>query len=152
MCSILIVDDDASIRFAMADYFSAKGYRADSVESREQAESRLANRHYAIVLTDLRLSPFDDAAEGLELVRLVAQRYSSSTACIVLTAYGSPDSEAAARRYGARAFLHKPRPMAELLDIVATLLPPDRPYGANGCSVSRKLEEGKPNEARTDPR
>ncbi len=121
MCGILIIDDDASIRFAMADYFGAKGYRAESGESLQEAESRLAGGHYGIVITDLCLSPRDDG-EGLAIVRLVSQRY-PKTACIVLTAYGSPDSEAMARRYGALAFLHKPRPMAELLAIVAGLLP-----------------------------
>lgn len=130
--SILIVDDDASIRFAMADYFCAKGYRAESVESREEVESRLAQGHYAVVLTDLRLNPFDDDAGGLEIVRLVGARY-SGTACIVLTAYGSPDSEATARRYGACAFLHKPQPMAGLLDIVAKLLSSIHPHGRDQC-------------------
>ncbi len=130
MCGLLIVDDDASIRFAMADYLSAKGYRADSVESREEAEAALASGRYAIVITDLRLTPFDNA-EGLRIVRLVAERYREA-ACIVLTAYGAPDSEAAALRYGARAFLHKPLPLAELLSLVATLLRPGACSNATG--------------------
>ncbi|MBA3623124.1 MAG: response regulator [Methylibium sp.] len=121
MCGILIVDDDASIRFAMADYFAAKGLRAESVASREEVEARLADGHYAIVITDLCLTPYDNV-EGLEIVRLVAERH-SPIVCIVLTAYGSPDSEATARRYGAHAFLQKPRPMSELLELVARLLP-----------------------------
>lgn len=128
MRAILIVDDDASIRFAMADYFNAKGYRAESVESREEAEARLLEGCYAVVITDLCLTPFDDVA-GLEIVRLIAQQY-SQTSCVVLTAYGSPDSEAHARRYGAHAFLHKPQPMAKLLDIVEGLL-----ARGDGCSV-----------------
>lgn len=121
MCGILIVDDDASIRFAMADYFAAKGHRAESVASRQEAEAHLVGGHYGIVITDLCLTPAGDA-EGLEIVRLVSEHH-RGVVCIVLTAYGSPDSEAEARRYGASAFLHKPRPMAELLDIVSKLLP-----------------------------
>lgn len=123
MSGILIVDDDASIRFAVADYFSAKGYRAESVESLEAAESCLAERHYAIVLTDLRLNQSADESEGLKVVRLVAERF-AATACIVITAYGSPESEATAMRCGARAFLHKPQPMSDLLDLVKNLLLP----------------------------
>ena len=71
--SILIVDDDASIRFAMADYFNAKGYLAESVDSCGAAEARLASRHYAVVLTDLRLDPLDGGAEGLQVVRLITE-------------------------------------------------------------------------------
>lgn len=123
MSTILIVDDDASIRFAVADYFSAKGYRAESVESRAAAESCLAERHYAIVLTDLRLDRSADESEGLEIVRLVSERF-ASTACIVVTAYGSPECEAMAMRCGARAFLYKPQPMADLLQLVRNLLSP----------------------------
>lgn len=125
MCGILIVDDDASIRFAMADYFAAKGLKAESVASLEAAQARLAAGHIGIVITDLRLTPFDDA-EGLQVVRLVAERH-AGTVCIVLTAYGSRDSEVAARRHGACAFLHKPQPMGELLDIVTKLLPAAAP-------------------------
>ncbi len=55
-------------------------------------------------------------------VPLIAERH-RGTACIVLTAYGSPDSEAAERRHGPSAFLHKPRSMAELLDLVVRPLP-----------------------------
>lgn len=122
MCGILIVDDDASIRFAMVDYFGAKGHRADSVATGEAAQAHLREGHYGVVITDLRLTPSGDA-EGLEIVRLVSERY-RGTVCIVLTAYGSAESEATARRHGAGAFLHKPRPMAELLEIVEQFVSP----------------------------
>lgn len=118
-CGILIVDDDASIRFAMTDYFAAKGFRSMGVESRADAEMQLSDGNYAIVITDLRLTPRDDA-EGLEVVRLVAQRH-PGVDCIVLTAYGSPANEEKASRYGASAFLNKPQPMGEVLDIVNAL-------------------------------
>lgn len=117
---ILIVDDDASIRFAMADYFAAKGFRSKGVESRVDAELQLCDGNYAVVITDLRLTPHDDA-EGLEIVRLVAQRH-PGVDCIVLTAYGSPANEETAARYGASAFLNKPQPMGEVLGIVNALL------------------------------
>lgn len=134
MSAILIVDDDASIRFAVADYFSAKGFRAESVESREAAESCLAERHYAIVLTDLRLNRSADESEGLAVVRFISERC-AATACIVVTAYGSPESEATAMRCGARAFLHKPQPMADLLDLVTNLLGP----GSTGPSIRTSI-------------
>jgi len=134
MCAILIVDDDASIRFAMADYFAAKGYRVESADSCEEVETRLAGGRYAVVITDLRLTPSDDV-EGLKIVRHISERY-SETICIVLTAYGSTDVEATARSYGARAFLHKPQPMARLLEIVAGLLP----RGDGSCIPAADLE------------
>lgn len=135
MCGILIVDDDASIRFAMSDYFSAKGLRAHSVASIEEVEPQLASGHYAIVITDLCLTQ-SGGAEGLEIARMISERH-STTVCIVLTAYGSPDSEATALRYGASAFLHKPRPMAELLDMVSKLLP-----AGGACAAASTLDAG----------
>jgi CheY-like chemotaxis protein len=37
---------------------------------------------------------------------------------ILLTAYGSPEIEAAAIRYGVDSFLQKPKPLAELAQVV----------------------------------
>jgi DNA-binding response OmpR family regulator len=40
----------------------------------------------------------------------------------MLTAYGSPENEAEARRRGAHAFLHKPLPLASIAAAMRALL------------------------------
>ena len=147
MTTVLIVDDDASIRFAMADFLGAHGIAAACAASREEAQAMLEAAHYEVVITDLRLTPFDDA-EGLRIVRLLGERY-EDTACIVLTAFGSAETEAYARRHGAKAFLHKPLPMKQLLQIMTTLLPV-RPGDGQVISSDAAESDGAPGRRPSD--
>lgn len=119
MTRLLIVDDEEPILFALREYFSARSYEVDCATEREEAEALLARRSYSAVIADLRLA--GDGHEGLDLVDFVAGR-SPAVHVIVLTAYGSPEIELAARSRGAEAFLHKPIPLAELEKVVAGLV------------------------------
>ncbi len=116
---LLIVDDEEPILFALREYFSARSYEVDCASAREEAEELIASRSYAAVIADLRLA--GDGHEGLDLVDYATGR-SPAIHVIVLTAYGSPEIEQAARRRGAEAFLHKPIPLAELERVVAGLV------------------------------
>ena len=116
---LLIVDDEEPILFALREYFSARSYEVDCASERAEAEELIASRSYAAVIADLRLA--GDGHEGLDLVDYATGR-SPAARVIVLTAYGSPEIEQAARRRGARAFLHKPIPLAELERVVAGLV------------------------------
>jgi ActR/RegA family two-component response regulator len=51
----------------------------------------------------------------------MVQEQCPETRIIVLTAYGSADVEATAQTSGADAFLHKPKPLAEVARIVFEL-------------------------------
>ncbi|MGH9960347.1 MAG: response regulator [Pyrinomonadaceae bacterium] len=121
MCkTILIVDDEEPILFAMQEYFKDLGYNVDCARDKPQAEFYLATREYAMVIADLRLSGVADE-EGLEIVAR-ARGSSPSTRTMVLTAYGSPEIEARAMSLGADAFLHKPQPLPNVAELVAKLL------------------------------
>lgn len=109
---LLLVDDEPSILFAMLEYFTAVGYVVDCAEERRKAEELLAQRSYSVVIVDLRLGA-EDALGGLDLLARIKRRR-AATPVIVLTAYGTPETEREARRLGASDFLHKPRPLAEI--------------------------------------
>jgi CheY-like chemotaxis protein len=117
---ILVVDDEVPILFAMREYFTPLGYRVDCAREREEAEALLAHTHYQVVIADLRLSGIN-SNEGLEILGFIQQR-TTNTRIVVLTAYGSPQLEMEARRRGADAFLHKPKPLSEVAEVVARLL------------------------------
>jgi DNA-binding response OmpR family regulator len=103
---LLIADDEEAIRFAMKEYFEGLGYDADCAREKQQARALLDTNSYAVVIADLRLGP-GETADGLELVG-IAKRRSPSTRTLILTAYGSREIEAEARRLGVDVFLHKP--------------------------------------------
>lgn len=111
--SILLVDDEEAILFALQDYLSAAGWRVATAASAEGAEELLAASRFAVAVVDLRLSPADDEHAGLAVVRSIRRR-SPETRVVVLTAYGSPSVEAEARGLGVDSLLAKPQPLAEL--------------------------------------
>ncbi len=117
---LLVVDDEEPILLAMEEYFRTVGYEVDCVRELEEAEALLAKLPYALVLADLRLTGIY-GVEGLELVGYIRQRC-PHTRMILLTAYGTPEIEAEARRLGVDAFIYKPKPLPELAQIVFALL------------------------------
>ncbi|MGH9457741.1 MAG: response regulator [Thermoanaerobaculia bacterium] len=113
---MLVIDDEPTIRFAIQNYFARQGFSVDCAQELEEAEAMMANVHYDIVIADLRLTGVH-GSEGLEIIRFVRERH-PATRVILLTAYGSPELEAAAIRYGVDSFLQKPKPLAELAAVV----------------------------------
>ncbi len=122
--SILMVEDEEFIRFALEDYFSMRGYRVDSAAEWEEAEALLCSRRYDLVISDLRLTGFG-GTEGLEIIGFVHQRW-PDTRVIILTGFGSLEVEEEAKRRGVDAFLHKPMPLPELARIADSIMQGER--------------------------
>ena len=121
---LLVVDDEEPIRYALREYFVARGYAVDCAQEIEEAEALINTRTYDIVIADLRLTGIH-GAEGLDLVSYVRER--GGPKVILLTAYGTSEIERAAYARGASAFLHKPTPLSAIADLVAKLGPqPER--------------------------
>jgi DNA-binding response OmpR family regulator len=116
---LLIVDDEAAIRFALSDYFRECGWEVDTAAEKEEAEALLAHTEYAVVIADLRLTGIY-GIEGLDIIQW-SRHLRPETRVVILTGNGTPEIEAEARRRGADAFLHKPLPLPELERVVAGL-------------------------------
>ena len=104
----------------MREYFATKGFSVDCAREVAEALALLHENAYAVAILDLRLSG-THGAEGLDLVASVRAQ-SPRTRIILLTAYGSREIEAEARRLGADAFLHKPQAMMEIAKVATALL------------------------------
>ncbi len=114
------MDDEEPILFAMREYFATKGYDVDCARETQEAEALLATHRYSLAILDLRLTG-TQGAEGLDILGSLRAR-SPKTRIILLTAYGSREIEAEARRRGADAFLHKPKPLSEVAAIASGLI------------------------------
>jgi DNA-binding NtrC family response regulator len=128
---LLIVDDEEPILFALSDFFSTLGFEVDCARELGQAKRFIDQNGYVVVIADLRLTGVYDA-EGLQLVSYIRER-APQTKVVLLTAYGFPDIEREARRRGVCAFLHKPKPLAEIVDLVTSMIderPTSEPMGA----------------------
>src|SRR5262249_12674751 len=120
MPCVLIIDDEESIRFSMSEYFSMHGYEVDTAREWEDAEKLLQSTQFKAVIQDLRLCRSGNT-EGLDMISIIAA-YNPHTRTSVLTDYGSPEMEEEARRYGADAFLRKPKPLSEVAQVVQGLI------------------------------
>ena len=117
---LLIVDDEAAIRFALVEYFRGSGWTVDAASEKEEAEALLACTRYAVVIADLRLTGIH-GVEGLDIVQW-SRHLRPETRVVLLTGNATPEIEAEARRLGADAFLQKPLPLPQLEAIVDGLV------------------------------
>jgi DNA-binding response OmpR family regulator len=117
---LLLVDDEEQTLLAMERYFTTQGFNVDCAQDLEQAEKLIDSVRYSLVLTDLRLTG-THGVEGLEVVSHV-RRGSPDTKVIILTAYGTPEVEAEARRRGADDFVYKSGPLSAVTGLIFTHL------------------------------
>lgn len=101
--SVLIVDDEPSIRLMFRTALQSAGY--DAVEAGD-GPSALAQLHESspdVVLLDLKMPGMD----GMETLRQMRER-GDNTAVVIVTAHGSIADAVAAMKLGAVDFLTKP--------------------------------------------
>ncbi|HEY7922364.1 MAG TPA: sigma-54 dependent transcriptional regulator [Vicinamibacteria bacterium] len=117
MKSILIVDDEQSMREMLAILLKKEGLDVRSAGSRSEAAETLRRGPVDLVLTDVKLPDGD----GLEILRHVKSG-SPETAVVVMTAYGTSEMAVAARKLGAEAYILKPFDVDELRIVVRDAL------------------------------
>jgi len=109
--SILLVDDEPSIRFTVKSLLEERdGYRVDTATNAPEACRFLRQRHYVAVITDLNL---DQTGSGVDVIR-AAKRLTSPPVAILYT--GFPTLAAIREAFRARVdyAVFKPIDMNEL--------------------------------------
>ena len=114
---LLLVEDETSLREAIAEQLTDHGYEVDQADSGEAAITRLADFAYDIIITDLRLPGIDGSA----VVEAAVGRYPDLIA-IVVTGYGTLKDAVDAIKRGARDFVSKPFQIDELLHVLDSAL------------------------------
>jgi two-component system KDP operon response regulator KdpE len=109
MTRVLVVDDEAQIRRALATNLRARGYEVDQAATGEQALTLAADRHPDAVILDIGLPGVD----GIEVVR--GLRGWSSVPIIMLTVREDDTDKIEALDAGADDYVTKPFSMGELL-------------------------------------
>jgi two-component system KDP operon response regulator KdpE len=106
---ILVVDDEAPMRRALATNLRVRGYKVDLAVTGEQALDIAARHHPDLVILDLGLPGID----GLDVIR--GLRGWTNVPIMILSARGTEPDKVAALDAGADDFLAKPFGMGELL-------------------------------------
>jgi len=100
---ILVVDDEAGVRFFLEQLLERDGHQVVAVESGEAALECIAAQEFDLVLVDLRLQGIG----GMDVLAAVRDT-APDTPVIVLTAHASLESAMEALRQGAHDYLFKP--------------------------------------------
>src|SRR3989442_4290279 len=100
---LLLVEDEAALRQAIAEQLGDRGYRVEQADSGEAAIARLGEFAFDIIVTDLRLPGVD----GSVVVEAAVERYPDIIA-IVVTGYGTDKDALEAGKHGAWDFVRKP--------------------------------------------
>jgi len=103
MPHLLIVDDEPSTAWALAEGLTDDGYTIDTFRSAEEALQWLREGHSDLVITDLNLP----GMSGLELARKL-RRGPHAQPVIVVTAYGTAERLREFERSGVVASFPKP--------------------------------------------
>ncbi|MCX5743626.1 MAG: sigma-54 dependent transcriptional regulator [Proteobacteria bacterium] len=110
---VLVVDDEADARLAVADLLMHEGFEVETAGDAFKALGKLENFAPDLVVSDLRMPGMD----GLELMQRL-QTYPDPPRFVLLTGVKEVSSAVAAMRQGAADYLTKPVNSDELVVIV----------------------------------
>jgi len=127
--SVLIVDDDRSIRQMLAEYLTAHGYKAAQAEDGTAMRAAIERELPDVVLLDLRL-PRED---GLSLARYLRERY--DVGIIMVTAAGEVIDRVVGLEVGADDYVPKPFDPRELLARVKSVMRRSQARPAAGAAA-----------------
>jgi DNA-binding NtrC family response regulator len=106
---VLIVDDEANARTALAELLRDEGYLVETAADGFKALPKLEELEPDVVVTDLKMP----GLSGLELMAKIRER-DPECVVIVMTAFGAVESAVQAMRQGAADYLTKPVNVEEL--------------------------------------
>ncbi len=101
--SILIVDDEESVRDSLHNWFIEDGYDVERAENAKKALLMLESRKFDIILADIKMPGMD----GMEMHRRI-RALNRDTIVIIMTAFASVDTAVQALKDGAYDYVTKP--------------------------------------------
>ena len=101
--TVLIVDDQESIRIALSKMLSKEGYEVFLAESGESALDILREKKINVMLSDLKMHKMD----GLRLLK-ASKLIKPEVEVILITAHGTIEKAVGAMKDGAYDFITKP--------------------------------------------
>ncbi len=101
--NILLIEDEAEVRESYVDMFSFLGLKVDTAENGLDGLSKLDDKYYDIVVTDLNMPVMD----GLETLRRI-KKLNEEIEVIVITGFATIENAIGAMKQGAFDYITKP--------------------------------------------
>jgi DNA-binding NtrC family response regulator len=115
--SILIVEDEETLRESVKRIFTKEGYIVEAVDSAERGLALLESTLFDVIISDIILPGMD----GIEMLTKVREQLPDQI-FIVVTAYASLDTSVKALRAGAYDYIMKPIIHDEIKQVVKNAL------------------------------
>jgi two-component system NtrC family response regulator/two-component system nitrogen regulation response regulator GlnG len=113
MARILVVDDDASVRYSLKRLFSKRDFEVETAKSAEEGLEKLEGFMPDVVIMDIRMP----GMTGLEAL-LRIKEIDPKLPVIIATAYGTTDTAIEAVKRGAYDYILKPFDVSSLQTLV----------------------------------
>ncbi|MBW2644628.1 MAG: sigma-54-dependent Fis family transcriptional regulator [Deltaproteobacteria bacterium] len=138
--SILVVDDEPSMRIALSESLKSCGYKVETSESGADALEKFQEGKFEVVITDMRMPGMG----GMEVLRGI-KKVSSGTPVVVITAYGTVNTAVEAMKEGAADFIMKPFSVDHLESLVKKVVAEKerKDEGGSGHGSKGCLSRGK---------
>jgi len=132
--SILIVDDDDSIRFVLTKALQKEGYHILTVRNGKEAIEALQKEPVDVILLDI----FMPDANGLELIETF-QEINQTAPVIIITAHGNTQTAIEAAKRRAYDYVTKPFDIKEVRTLVSRAV-----YAAGEAKAALMVPESQP--------
>ena len=136
---ILVIDDNADIRFLICNILQEKGYHVRSAANYAQAIREIKNKLPNLAIVDIKLNKGDK--DGIDLLKLLMTK-DKSLPVIMISGHANVTVAVEAIRLGAYEFLEKPFSSEKLLNYVK------RALEITNVRVEKNTAENKLNENR----
>ncbi len=110
MPSILIIDDEKSIRKTLNEILSFEGYKIDEAADGEEGLKRFKEKNYDLVLCDIKMPKLD----GIEFLEK-AKEINDETPIIIISGHGNIETAVEAVKKGAYDYISKPPDLNRML-------------------------------------
>jgi DNA-binding NtrC family response regulator len=117
MSSILIVDDEKSLRDFLVIMLEEEGYKVTTASGVDKAIKLIRENIFDLILTDIRMG----SSNGLDVLD-AAQKILPETPVVMMTAYASAETAVTAMKNGAYDYISKPFKIEDIQLIVKNAL------------------------------
>jgi two-component system nitrogen regulation response regulator NtrX len=110
MSSILIIDDEKSIRKTLTEILSYEGYKIDEAADGEEGLKKFKDKTYDLVLCDIKMPKLD----GIEFLER-ARQINDEVPIIIISGHGNIETAVEAVKKGAYDYISKPPDLNRML-------------------------------------
>ena len=134
--SILVVDDERSMREFLEILLTKEGYQVSLAASGEEAFKVLENNSFDLTITDIRMQDID----GIDVLKK-AKALNPESVVIMISAFATAETAVEAMKEGAYDYIPKPFKVRDFKKIVRDALESRKPSeGVEGESESRSIQ------------